>query len=42
MGDVAGAAGAIAVWRTGFWTWVDFTDCIIMGECVLVCQVLRD
>lgn len=33
---VVGAEGATAVWRTGFWTWVDFTECIMIGCCVLV------
>jgi len=26
-----------ACWRTGFWTWVDLTDCMMMGEWVLAC-----
>lgn len=38
---VVGADGATAVWRTGFWTWVDFTECIIMGCCVLVWRAPR-
>lgn len=28
----------MAVCRIGFCTCVDFTDCIIMGECVLRCH----
>ena len=28
-------ATACAVCSTGFWTWVDFTDCMMIGECVL-------
>lgn len=38
---LAGAAGAMAVWSTGFCTCVDFTDCIIIGEWVFVCHVPR-
>lgn len=30
-----GVVGAHAVWSTGFWTWVDLTDCMMMGEWVL-------
>lgn len=30
-------ATAWAVCKTGFWTWVDFTDCMMMGEWVLAC-----
>ena len=26
------AAGAEAIWRTGFWTWVCLAVCIRMGE----------
>lgn len=33
---VAGAEGATAVCRIGFWTCVDFTECIMIGCCVLV------
>lgn len=38
VGVVAGTCGAIAVCKTGFCTCVDFTDCIIIGECVFLCQ----
>lgn len=31
-------AGSVAVWRTGFWTCVLLTLCMMMGECVLVCR----
>lgn len=41
-GEFAGAAGAMAVCKTGFWTCVDLTDCMMIGECVFVCHVLRD
>lgn len=33
---VCGTVGAMAVCRTGFWTCVDLTLCIMMGGCVLV------
>lgn len=31
-----GTCGAIAVCNTGFWTCVDFTECMIIGCCVFV------
>lgn len=36
--SVVGTWGAIAVCRMGFCTCVDFTDCIMIGECVLRCH----
>lgn len=32
MYGVSGAVGAIAVWSTGFCTWVLFTDCMMTGD----------
>ena len=36
-----GLTGAQAVWRTGFWTWVDLTDCMMIGEWVFACRALQ-
>lgn len=36
--SVVGTWGAMAVCKIGFCTCVDFTDCIMMGECVLRCH----
>ena len=36
-----GLTGAQAVWRTGFWTWVDLTDCMMTGEWVLASPLSR-
>ena len=36
-----GLTGAQAVWRTGFCTWVDLTDCMIIGEWVFACRALQ-
>lgn len=36
--SVVGTWGAMAVWRIGFCTCVDLTDCIIIGERVLRCH----
>jgi hypothetical protein len=35
------SSGAQAVCRTGFCTWVDLTDCINIGECVLACRAIQ-
>ena len=36
-----GLVGAQAVCSTGFCTWVDLTDCMMMGEWVLACRALQ-